>query len=498
MNAPRRIGLCRGAAVVLASGVAISLMELSIEIVPALADPPLEPTVIASETAYATTTEYPPVTPTDEPVLTEPVLTPEPAPPTVAMTTSDSASTTTTTSFSSSSTTSTTGTTTQTSTKSSTTSSVVVSTTSDSAIASPAITTSDAALPTPSNTAQPAQATPTVEPQRLQAAPQDVELAQAAVPVPQNPDPASQSEIDHIRGLLATGQTPGTNIGPDSVAENSGANSDVLQWQPDWVRHDNNFRPVIFNPFRDPLQIVYVDRGNPRILTIPPLTSALMDLAQGAYGITVMALDAVGQPKNVAVGNVFSGKPPDSYTNVPVVVKYTDATYKPIVVGQITDVGDDPNVGERKVLLDGATPAWGRWTETPSGERQFEVNKTQQFPGIDTPAEGKLPGRYPLQLASASEPTSGLPILFLIILAVVAGLGASAIAVRIRRAKQRPRHGRQGTRIQAVSRPGGPPVVTVRETQAPGEKTHAIRLAAHTDPGALTIREVDDDHTRAE
>ena len=214
MNAPRRIGLCRGAAVVLASGVAISLMELSIEIVPALADPPLEPTVIASETAYATTTEYPPVTPTDEPVLTEPVLTPEPAPPTVAMTTSDSASTTTTTSFSSSSTTSTTGTTTQTSTKSSTTSSVVVSTTSDSAIASPAITTSDAALPTPSNTAQPAQATPTVEPQRLQAAPQDVELAQAAVPVPQNPDPASQSEIDHIRGLLATGQTRVPTLGP--------------------------------------------------------------------------------------------------------------------------------------------------------------------------------------------------------------------------------------------------------------------------------------------
>ena len=119
-----------------------------------------------------------------------------------------------------------------------------------------------------------------------------------------------------------------------------------------------------------------------------------MDLAQGAYGITVMALDAVGQPKNVAVGNVFSGKPPDSYTNVPVVVKYTDATYKPIVVGQITDVGDDPNVGERKVLLDGATPAWGRWTEAPSGERQFEVNKTQQFPGINA-CGGKAAGPVP-------------------------------------------------------------------------------------------------------
>lgn len=332
----------------------------------------------------------------------------------------------------------------------------------------------------------------------MQAAPQDVELAQAAVPVLQNPDPASQTEIDRISGLIAIGQSPGTNVRPDSVAGNSGVNSNVLQWQPDWVRHDNNFRPVIINPFRDPLQIAYLDGGNPRILTIPPLTSRLMDLAPGAYGITVMVLDAVGQLKNVAVGNMFSGPPPDSYTRVPVVVKYTDATYRPIVVGQITDVGEDPNVGERKVLLDGETPAWGRWTETPSGERQFEVNKTQQFPGIDTPAEGPLPGRYQLQLASASEPTSGLGILFPIVLAVVAGLGVTAIAVRIRRAKQRPQHGRQGTRIQAVSRPGSPPFIRVRETAAYGEKTHAVRLAAHTDPGTLTIRGVHDDHTRAQ
>ena len=88
---------------------------------------------------------------------------------------------------------------------------------------------------------------------------------------------------------------------------------------------------------------------------------------------------------------------------VPVVVVYSTETYKPFVPKQIIDVGDDPSMGERKVLLDGATPVWGRWTQTPAGERQFEIHKTQQFPGIDAPAEGALPGRYQL-LASATNP----------------------------------------------------------------------------------------------
>ncbi len=48
---------------------------------------------------------------------------------------------------------------------------------------------------------------------------------------------------------------------------------------------------------------------------------------------------------------------------------------------------------------------------------------------------------------------------------------------------------------QAVLRPGGPPAVTVCETPAPGEATHAMRLQAHSDPGIQTIREVDDDYS---
>jgi len=50
--------------------------------------------------------------------------------------------------------------------------------------------------------------------------------------------------------------------------------------------------------------------------------------------------------------------------------------------------------------------------------------------------------------------------------------------------------------VRAVPRPGGPPLVTVRETPARGEATHAIRLAVHPDAGIQTIREVDDDYSR--
>jgi hypothetical protein len=39
---------------------------------------------------------------------------------------------------------------------------------------------------------------------------------------------------------------------------------------------------------------------------------------------------------------------------------------------------------------------------------------------------------------------------------------------------------------------------TVCETPARGEATHAVRLAAHSEPCTLTIREVNDDHSHAE
>ena len=44
---------------------------------------------------------------------------------------------------------------------------------------------------------------------------------------------------------------------------------------------------------------------------------------------------------------------------------------------------------EGKVLLDGVTPAWGQWTTTPSGERQFEV---QLFRNVSIEPDGARAG----------------------------------------------------------------------------------------------------------
>jgi hypothetical protein len=268
----------------------------------------------------------------------------------------------------------------------------------------------------------------------LQAPPQDVELAKASVPVPEDPDVLPQNEIDRLSSLLNPKNPAAGVTSTSAAAQNFATDRKVVQWQPDWVIYNDDFRPVIFNPFPDPVRIVYIEGGLPKTLTIPPLTSVLPDLGQGVISFTAMIVDSLGQLKDVAVGSFSSRLPPDIYTNVPVVVNYRDVTYKPIVVNQITDVGEDPSVGERKVLLDGATPAWGIWTQTATGERQFVVHKTQQFPGIDAPAEGPLPGNY--RLLAANEPLSTANVLLIVAAAVVAALALGTMVVRILRARK--------------------------------------------------------------
>ena len=75
---------------------------------------------------------------------------------------------------------------------------------------------------------------------------------------------------------------------------------------------------------------------------------------------------------------------------MPVQVKYTNETYRPIVVSKIVDVGPDPaQGGETKVLLDGVTPAWGVWKENEEGVPQFEVNQTQSSRGWKSLRKGR-------------------------------------------------------------------------------------------------------------
>lgn len=292
-----------------------------------------------------------------------------------------------------------------------------------------------------------ADVTQTPEPQRLAASPQDIKTAQAAPPIKEDPPPAPLAEINRLRDLVLPAADQGAN-GPANVAADAAPAAGelrVLQWQPDWVQYDQYFRPLIFNPYPEPLRVVYDVAGLPRILIIPPFGRIVTEVRDlGSYNFTALRLNPLGAPIDVAVGNFFGGgyfpgpglppppppPPVRTLTDVPVQVKYTSATYRPIVVRKLVDVGPDPAVGgAHKVLLDGVTPAWGEWKQNANGVPQFEVHQTQSFPGMEAPAEGPLPGDYDLQLMNESKPTGldAKDLTLIIAAAIVAAVGVGAI-----------------------------------------------------------------------
>jgi hypothetical protein len=293
---------------------------------------------------------------------------------------------------------------------------------------------------------------------------QDVAAAEASVPVEHKSDPAPAADVDNLRAKVqlppadANGWNRGGQdwraVGPGRPDFDHGRwDHPLRQWDRNWVRYDDDYRPIICNPYRNQLQILYDYGGAPEIVVIPPLGSAVLDAANyGAYNFTALVLDAAGEAIDAAVGSFFGGgydpgygllppppPPLTTYDDVPVAVDYPDASYDPFLVNQVVDAGPDPQYGEDKVLLDGVTPVWGDWTQTPDGQREFDVHKTQQFPGLDAPAPGPLPGGYELHLANK---TSGMPARDVYIVAVAvavatAGLcGAVALALSRRRRRR--------------------------------------------------------------
>ena len=255
--------------------------------------------------------------------------------------------------------------------------------------------------------------------EELQAPLQDVELAKASIPVELRPDPAPEADVDNLKNAIRLSSANDDWRDNDGRKGNHDWDRDVRQWDRDWVHYDDYYRPILRNPYRYVVKVVYVYQYRPRIVFIPPLASVVLNAIEyGAYNFTALLLDPVGAALNIAVGSFFGGgyypgpnlapppPPPPllTYDQVPVVVNYRDARYEPFVVRQIVDVGDDVRYGERKVLLDGVTPVWGEWRQTPDGQRLFEVHKTERFPGLADPQEGPLAGDYQLRLAS-TEPS---------------------------------------------------------------------------------------------
>jgi hypothetical protein len=311
------------------------------------------------------------------------------------------------------------------------------------------------------------------EPQTLDAPKADVELAKNAKPIEVKADPAPKQDVDAISSSIGLDLGVKGPLGIDAsasakvdarLASDRVFDRPIRQWSPDWVQYDEYYRPILINPYHERVRIIYVYENTPRIVWIPPLARAVLEVAQfAAYSFTAVVDTAanivnaaVNTALNVAVGTFFGGgfvpavglplpPPPPPvlrYDNVPVLVNYSNARYEPFRVRRIVDVGDDPRFGERKVLLDGATPAWGVWTQTSTGERQFEVHRTQQFPGLDDPQEAPLPGDYQLRLASDESPSgmTGRDIFLYVAAGVTVALGFGAIGLALFLGRRRPQH----------------------------------------------------------
>jgi hypothetical protein len=312
----------------------------------------------------------------------------------------------------------------------------------------------------PSTVSKAAQWISTAEPETLRAPEQDIQLAKQSKPIEVTPEPAAKQDIDALSSAINLSSN--TKFGPfeSNAGSEFSAGADriwdrtVRQWNRDWIEYDDFYRPVIFNPFRAPVRIAYNLLNATRILLIQPLERIVLDVAEfAAYSFTAVVLgaatvvadvvDVAADVVDVAVGTFFGGgfvpgvglpfvAPPPllTYDNVPVQVRYSNATYEPFLVRQIVDVGDDVQYGGRKVLLDGATPAWGQWTTSPTGERQFEVHRTQQYPGLGDPQEAPLPGDYQMRLASDESTGVDRTQMYLIAAAgVIAGLGFGALGL---------------------------------------------------------------------
>lgn len=243
----------------------------------------------------------------------------------------------------------------------------------------------------------------------------DFDLAQGLPPVEADPQQASSSDVQELAESLESYMTS------TSTTTSSTWSSTVTQWNSAWVGYDTYYRPIITNPYRTPLQLVYTYGDATQIVTVAPMQRTVLAVpTPGVYNFTAITQNGSGKPVAVSTGSFSGGgyvpvagqqpptepTSPTSYQNVLVQLHFSTGTSQPFRLKQLTDLGSDPAVGAERVLLDQETPAWGTWSKTQDGERLFEVTKTQQLPGLTAPAEGPLPG-YDVQLTAAPAAPAG-------------------------------------------------------------------------------------------
>lgn len=254
--------------------------------------------------------------------------------------------------------------------------------------------------------------------------PDDVTRALDSTPVMADTRQVDETSVTEMRSAVETALSSSTSL-------------QVTQWSSSWTRYDQYYQPLITNPFPVPIQLAYVYASRPYILTIPPLAQSVLSVPRpGVYSFTALVPNASGGVADVSVGSFSGGgyvpkpgqprppKPPAlaSYADVLVRFDLAGVQYDPVVVRKVVDLGDDPETGTRRVLLDEETPAWGSWGQNDSGRREFTVTSTQSLPGLTAPSASPPPG-YQLTVTSSPASSNGTSVLAWVAL----GLGVLAV-----------------------------------------------------------------------
>jgi hypothetical protein len=278
---------------------------------------------------------------------------------------------------------------------------------------------------------------------------QDIATALGSDPVTVDPAPAQTSEVTELRQSIES-QWSSTSMSTSSWS------SQVSTWNPGWVSYDAYYRPTILNPYTYPLQLIYTYADAPRIVTVPPLQRAVIGASNsGVTGFTAVAKSPTGGVTNVSVGSFTGGghapvpgQPPaqkpaplTTFNNVLVQLRYSTGTTAPFRVKEIADLGNDASMGATKVLIDGATTAWGQWTKNSGGERLFAITKTEALPGLTAPSESPLPGYRDVRLtANTVQSDTWTDVLVWVAIGVgavgVCSAGAAVVRSRRRNAAQ--------------------------------------------------------------
>lgn len=260
---------------------------------------------------------------------------------------------------------------------------------------------------TPEQTPAPEQAPAPVTPD-APPSPQDVDTAQHATPVEADPAPAPAATVDQIRTEITNELTSSTSV--------TTWNREVTQWNSSWLSYDAYYRPIMVNPYRSAIQLVYTYDNATRIVTVDPLQSVVVDVPTvGVYGFTAVVRSTTGAITGVTVGSFTGGgyvpaaghprpvkpKAPPTVDNALVRIVYANGVSRPFRVKHLADLGDDTTAHARRVLIDGTTSAWGRWTTAAGGEKEFDITMTLQLPGLAGPTQAPLPGYGAVPLAAA-------------------------------------------------------------------------------------------------